>query len=350
MTSTRQTFKLSPAFSFVLPALGISLLAPALTFARDGANTGGGGDAATEMRIDEIRSDILKWIDDGGDAGLKLPSGFTPTDYHARMLSVLQKHTVVIGTVTESEESATNDSELKVQVDGQLKTCRGFVSVKDRLPHILCNTERFAATAEAAQYSLIHHEYAGLAGVEQNVGASSDYGISSQITGFLELQTVLRLAVKPILKTIPVKCGSKCKIDDLVGQYHLVSKGDEHYASCTQELSIKTFYDDTLSLADVNNVSYWVNQKGDPTEFYDGFRRHHTEWNWIESNGNKVLLMVKERVGSALFGETSYFQSQLVPTSDGSVQLIEYLQNPEQRNKYALVKNCLYERHSLTAK
>jgi len=43
---------------------------------------------------------------------------------------------------------------------------------------------------------LIHHEYAGLAGIEKNDGAASDYEISDQLTDFLEKTSVLRLAVK----------------------------------------------------------------------------------------------------------------------------------------------------------
>jgi hypothetical protein len=173
---------------------------------KEGAHTGGGGDATTEMRVDEIRSDILKWINDGGPQGLDFSAArLTPQFYTSAMSEQLQSHAVIIGSVTSAEENATYDPELKVNVDGQPKTCRGFISKNDGRAHILCNVERFANTPESKQYALIHHEYAGLARVEKNQGASSDYPLSSQITDFLVPQTVLKLAVKkPVLPEEPV--------------------------------------------------------------------------------------------------------------------------------------------------
>ena len=53
------------------------------------------------------------------------------------------------------------------------------------------------STSESKQYKLIHHEFAGLASIENNEGAASDYAISAQITDYLTQQTVLRLAIKP---------------------------------------------------------------------------------------------------------------------------------------------------------
>lgn len=182
------------ALGMILPlALNAATLSPQ---AWAGGESGGGGDAVTEMRIDEIRADILKWIDEGGGYELKLPADISIEVYRAAMSRFLERHAVVIGAVTTAEENATSDPELKVIVADQPKTCRGFVSVKDQRPHILCNVERFTATPESKQYSLIHHEYAGLARLEQNLGASSDYSISNQITDYLVSETVLRLAVK----------------------------------------------------------------------------------------------------------------------------------------------------------
>jgi hypothetical protein len=160
-----------------------------------GTSVGGGGNA-TEIRVNEIRADILKWIDEGGAQGLTLPSHLTHSQYVSGMRKVLEPLAVVVVAVTPEQEAAATDDELKVVVEGRSKTCRGFVSRKDRLPHILCSTKRFAETTESDQYRLIHHEYAGLAGIERNVGAASDYEISSQLTDFLVPETVLKLAVK----------------------------------------------------------------------------------------------------------------------------------------------------------
>lgn len=160
-----------------------------------GGETGGGGDSS-EIRVNDIRIDILKWIDEGGPQQLTLPHGMTKKFYYSSMRRILSPHAVVLGFVTTEQENNTLEQELKVSVNGQPKTCRGFVSIYDQLPHILCNIERFTATAPGAQYRLIHHEYAGLAGVEQNIGASSDYVISDKITDFLDPEVVLRLSVK----------------------------------------------------------------------------------------------------------------------------------------------------------
>ncbi|MGK5085829.1 hypothetical protein WDW37_21275 [Bdellovibrionota bacterium FG-1] len=176
---------------------GLTLTLAALpAFAKEGTNTGGGGDAS-EKRVDEIRGDILKWISEGGATGLRFPAPIPYHFYQSSMSARLEPHAVVVGFVTTEQEKNSSDPELNVIVNGQPKTCRGFISNRDHLQHILCNTERFAAISEADQYSLVHHEYAGLSGVEQNIGASSDYVISNQITAYLTQQTVLKLSIKP---------------------------------------------------------------------------------------------------------------------------------------------------------
>ena len=160
-----------------------------------GEESGGGGDP-TEARVDEVRADILKWINEGGHKGLTLPKDLTQAKYAEKMISILHPQAVTVSFVTSREEEVTNDPELKVTVNHKKKTCRGFISERDQRPNILCNVERFSAVSEADQYPLIHHEYAGLVRVEKNNGASSDYEISNQLTGFLEKSVVLKLAVK----------------------------------------------------------------------------------------------------------------------------------------------------------
>ena len=157
-----------------------------------GAIAGGGGDAS-ETRVDEIRADILKWINNGGAKGLILPEALTYSDYESKMKEILKSQNVVVAFV---EQDDKDDKELQVSVDGSPKTCRGFLSDKDSKFHILCNISRFANTTDADQYQLIHHEYAGLVNVENNDEAASDYFISKQLTNYLSMQTVLKLAVK----------------------------------------------------------------------------------------------------------------------------------------------------------
>ncbi len=163
--------------------------------ARGGVH-GGGGDAS-EIGINEIRGDILKWIEKGGPSAFKeFPLEINLETYIERMTQVLQPHAVVIGFVNTQQENTTNDPEMRVYVNGQPKQCRGFVSEKDQRPHILCNSDRYPKGG-ADQYKLIHHEFAGLVGVERNDGASSDYVFSNQLTDFLVPEVVYRLALKP---------------------------------------------------------------------------------------------------------------------------------------------------------
>lgn len=177
-------------------AITLSLLATtafSVSYAKaTGGDSGGGGDAS-ESRVDDIREDILTWINVGGAKGLKLPTEMKYEDYVSKMSNILQPQNVVV-TFIEKDDS-TNE-ELQVSVDGKPKTCRGFYSKLDKTPHILCNISRFAATEDAEQYKLVHHEFAGLVNVEKNDKAASDYNLSSQITEYLSLQSVLKLAVK----------------------------------------------------------------------------------------------------------------------------------------------------------
>lgn len=150
-------------------------------------NEGGGGDSE-EMRVESIRADILDWIEKEGAKALTLPKDLLYVDYVRKMKKILEKQAVVIGFGVEDQF---------INVEGTPKTCRGFISREDSRPHILCDLARFQKTSESDQYKLIHHEFAGLVGIEKNVGAASDYEISSQLTGFLARQVVLKLQVRP---------------------------------------------------------------------------------------------------------------------------------------------------------
>ncbi len=163
-----------------------------LSYGARGSEGGGGGNAE-EMRIDEIRNDLLKWIQLGGAKALTFPSYTSLDEYESEMKYYLQPHTVTTFFV---EEDHPTNQDLQVSVDGKPKTCRGYFSpARNNRPFVVCNINRFNNTPEAEQYRLIHHEYAGLANLEQNQGSSSDYFISNQITSYLRPEVVLRLAV-----------------------------------------------------------------------------------------------------------------------------------------------------------
>jgi hypothetical protein len=173
--------------------LSTQLLTYSTAFAKSGGAIAGGGGDATEERVSVIRDDLLKWISKGGAKDLNLPSAITYDQYVSKMTDILQPQEVVVGFV---EKDDPLDEELMVSVDGTPKTCRGFISTRDSKAHILCNIARFKDTPDSEQYKLVHHEFAGLAIIEKNDGAASDYEVSNQITDFLSMQTVLKLAVK----------------------------------------------------------------------------------------------------------------------------------------------------------
>ena len=166
----------------MLLALSTTII-PALTRA-DGHGAGNGGDGS-EARFIEIQTDIVTWINAGGSESLVLPAGTALSNYKDGMSKFLAPHATVVSFTDEP-----------VKVADAEKTCKNFISDVDHLPHILCNIKRFKETPESAQYTLVHHEFAGLAGLEKSEGASSDYQISNQITDFLQPVTVLKLAIK----------------------------------------------------------------------------------------------------------------------------------------------------------
>lgn len=225
----------------VSAALALSSAAKAVEPTRQnrggGASGVGGGGDPMESRVDEIRADILKWISEGGAQALILPAGMSHEYYRVTMTSVLVPHAVTVSFVTTAQESASTEPESVVSVDGVAKTCRGFVSRRDGRPHILCNTERFSREGDASQYRLIHHEYAGLAGVESNRGASSDYAVSNQLTAHLESTTVLRLAVRKARPAAPPSIDAL--ISGLAGSYRLAGQQVIGADSCPKKITLR---------------------------------------------------------------------------------------------------------------
>jgi hypothetical protein len=153
---------------------------PATAFAS--RDVGNGGDIC-EDRFIVIRDNIKWWIGNGGSAGLSLPGSVTLPQYNYQMATQL----------TKAHVSCTDD---KVMIGEAEKTCKNFVSATGD-SEILCNRKRFLETKEDDQFVLVHHEYAGLAGVEVNDGDESKYSISNQITSYIEVRITRQLVVKP---------------------------------------------------------------------------------------------------------------------------------------------------------
>ncbi len=148
-------------------------------------NESGDNGSVFEERVNEIRSDLLRWIKNEGAKGLRYPKNISYNTYVTDMSIILQKEQVSI--------IFTED---KVIYDNSEKTCKGIIDELSSEMHIICNTSRFANTTKADQYKLVHHEYAGLARIEKNEGAASDYNLSSQITDFITSENILQLSIQ----------------------------------------------------------------------------------------------------------------------------------------------------------
>lgn len=177
-------------------------MTPILAHAR-GGESGGGGDPC-ENRIQSIRDDIGDWILKGGQRGLELPSTVTADTYARKMSGAIQAARVAC--------VKPGDQDYPIQVNGTAKVCR-FDAGRSL---ILCDYNTFmdsTRTSESDQYVLIHHEFAGLAGIENPNGDVSTYTVSKQISGFLVDTIVKKLAVgtathtgnqrTPCLKPVP---------------------------------------------------------------------------------------------------------------------------------------------------
>ncbi|MGZ6480176.1 MAG: hypothetical protein ACXWQE_12780, partial [Bdellovibrionales bacterium] len=164
-----------------------ALTASFSAFAEGGGGTGGGD--WCENRIKVIRDDIAGWINGGGPQGLnlKVTPGVTVAGYSQAMLAKIGAASIkCVGP---------GDQGYPVNIDGTAKTCR-FDS-NSVMNQITCDFAKFKLTEDSDQYVLIHHEYAGMAGLETPSGDESKYYLSNQLTGYLVDQIVKKLAIHP---------------------------------------------------------------------------------------------------------------------------------------------------------
>lgn len=150
-----------------------------------GIKEGGGGDP-NEPIFKEIATNIEGWIQSGNADNIQLPKGIYLSDYKQKMLAALSAYHI---SFTMKE----------VFVNRKPKTCKNYRDEQNE-NQILCNSQRFAHAYKNNIndiYRTVHHEFAGLEGLEVNKGQDSDYTISGQISGFLVTEEVKRL---PIVK------------------------------------------------------------------------------------------------------------------------------------------------------
>ncbi len=157
------------------------LLNASLAFsAGEGASNGGD---SCEQEIKQIALDVNKWIVNGGASQLNLKEGNDLDTYVRLMTKALNEEEVIITCA---------DSNLNIGLSDKtcINTYRGDNFV------IKCDVDRFKKLTASEKYILIHHEFAGIAGLELNMGESSDYFYSNQVSLFLEDFVVKKLSIK----------------------------------------------------------------------------------------------------------------------------------------------------------
>lgn len=154
---------------------------------------GSGGDMC-EDKIQIIRDDIRSWIGRGGSANLDLPEGVSVEEYNQKMLLSFQRTTIACDN---KELFLNEDSEHPIP-----KMCINETNLETGESRITCEISPFLELEVEDQYRFIHHEFAGVAGLERNeldadgyVVEESSYALSRQLGAFLEEVTVKRLAI-----------------------------------------------------------------------------------------------------------------------------------------------------------
>lgn len=165
-----------------------------------------GGDP-DELSFQEIANNIKGWIASGNADNLNLPPDIPISDYKGKMTAVLSNYAV---------EFTDQD----IVVNGAAKVCENR-SHPDRIGWIICNRALFQALVRdniESIFRLVHHEFAGLAGLEISSAPRSDYRISDQVAAQLENEVVRRL---PIAPKFPI--GSNCSSKP-IGQQEFIKK------------------------------------------------------------------------------------------------------------------------------
>ena len=203
--------------------LGFCLVALSAGAVRAGPRSGGGGDLC-ENRIQIVRDDIKTWISAGGAKSLNLPSGVSADQYAFSMMT--QIDTTKVSCVGQGDVS------YPVQINGTPKIC---IFLDGANKQVICDFDKFQKLSQSDQYVLIHHEYAGLAKIENPEDDISTYQTSNQISGFLTNVEVKRLSiVKP---TPQPENDVRGNFQEFVGTYKIMSCSTDHQEGVGQQVT-----------------------------------------------------------------------------------------------------------------
>ncbi len=224
-----------------------------------GSEGRGGGDLC-EDRIQIIRTDFQSWIANGGANNLDLTKiNFSVDYYNTKMLGEL--------LIAKIRCVGPGDAGYPVNINGTAKTC--IFEKSAGLSQVICDIDKFQKNSETDQYVLIHHEYAGLSGIEIPDADVSTYEISNQISGFLQDQVIKKLAVKPLQKNVPmtfvtIKAGSF-----LMGDEDFPQSQPRHDVTLTKDFEMQTTVVTQKQWYDVfgNNPSFFQEKMYCPESF-----------------------------------------------------------------------------------
>lgn len=181
-----------------------------------GGSEGTGGGDICESRIQNILADINQWIHLGGAKQLKLPPNTTLKKYHKNMTKAMQN--VKIKCVGEK------DKEFPVQINGTPKICKFTSSLNSN--QFTCDFIKWNQLNETQQYVLIHHEIAGIAGIEKANLDVSDYQVSKQLEHFLFDQFDKKLAIKSSRTFLCESCSRFVKLK--LGKHYYCGEFDPY--------------------------------------------------------------------------------------------------------------------------
>lgn len=144
-------------------------------------NSGNGG-SVLENESRTILVNIRDWIKSENYLSMKGPA--PRADYASKMLSVLENLPLTTFLSKEQYEARFSDG----------KDCHNFP--EQNPPEIVCNQDTFPNDIEK-RYRILHHEVAGLAGIENNNGdPRSNYIYSDQVSGELKFEIIKRLPIR----------------------------------------------------------------------------------------------------------------------------------------------------------
>lgn len=198
-------------------AVGFSVVSVSSSFA-EGGHVGGGDPC--KNTINQYRQEILGWVtrDEARELNFKIAKSpnWTYNDpapaknYKASMTKALQEGNVVVSCYLDPSKindpaaqalavkEAISYKAITIGNPAQPTACINYED-KNGISHIDCNYDLIMNTNSLgdADFVVVHHEFASIAGVEERTGTyTSDFSVSNQLSQFEHWKNVLVLGPK----------------------------------------------------------------------------------------------------------------------------------------------------------